>query len=149
MPISYTQMLQFYQQFGKFYTRQFDPLLEQAGLSMKDVNVLLFLANNPEYDTARDVTLFRGLSKSQVSQAVEFLVSRGLLSRVPDRADRRIVHLTLTDAARPLVAEAQRIQNACGERLLSGFSPEEIGQLDMLLEKALRNGTSLGKGGLA
>lgn len=80
MAITHTRLLQFYQNFGKFYTWQFAPLLERTGLSMREMNVLLFLANNPQYDTARDVTEFRGLSKSQVSQAVELLVAEGLVS---------------------------------------------------------------------
>lgn len=84
MAITHTRLLQFYQNFGKFYTWQFTPLLERTGLSMREMNVLLFLANNPQYDTARDVTEFRGLSKSQVSQAVELLVAEGLVSRTPD-----------------------------------------------------------------
>lgn len=73
MAVNYTRLLQFFQQFGKFYTHQFSPFLARTGLSMREVHVLLFLANNPSYDTARDVTEFRGLSKSQVSQAVELL----------------------------------------------------------------------------
>lgn len=143
MPISYTQLLQFYQQFGKFYDGQFGAFLERTGLTMREAHVLLFLANNPDYDTARDVTLFRGLSKSQVSQAVEILASKGLLCRTPDREDRRIVHLALTESARPLTGEAQRIQSACGARLVAGFSPEEEQTLNALLEKVLHNGAAL------
>ena len=83
MSTNYTRLLQFSQQFGKFYACQFTPLLERTGLTMREVHVLLFLANNPDYDTARDVTLYRGMSKSQVSQAVELLCAEGLLQRTP------------------------------------------------------------------
>lgn len=89
MAVNYTRLLQFFQQFGKFYTHQFSPFLARTGLSMREVHVLLFLANNPSYDTARDVTEFRGLSKSQVSQAVELLAAERILRRTPDAADRR------------------------------------------------------------
>ena len=43
----YTRLLQFAQQFQKFYTRQFSPMMEQSGLTMCEIDVLLFLANNP------------------------------------------------------------------------------------------------------
>ena len=46
----YTRLLQFAQQFQKFYTRQFSPMMEQSGLTMCEIDVLLFLANNPPYD---------------------------------------------------------------------------------------------------
>lgn len=105
--------------------------------------MLLFLANNPQYDTARDVTEFRGLSKSQVSQAVELLVAEGLVSRTPDSSDRRVVHLSLTEEAGPLAREAQALQNSCAARLLSGFGPKESDQLLTFLERVLENGRIL------
>lgn len=143
MSISYTRLLQFSQQFGKFYAYQFAPLLEQTGLTMREVHVLLFLANNPDYDTARDVTLYRGISKSQVSQAVDLLCAQGLLQRTPDGADRRMVHLSITPAGRPLARECQALQERCGARLLDGLAPEQVRQLRELLETVLNNGAHL------
>lgn len=143
MPTVTTRLLLFSKQFERFYERQFTPLLERCGLSMREVHVLLFLANNPGYDTARDVTEYRGLAKSQVSQAVDLLADRGLLRRVPDGGDRRIVHLVITEAGAPLVREAQSIQADSGRRLLRGFSPEEEAQFRRLLETVLENGTHL------
>ena len=126
MSTNYTRLLQFSQQFGKFYACQFTPLLERTGLTMREVHVLLFLANNPDYDTARDVTLYRGMSKSQVSQAVELLCAEGLLQRTPDGTDRRMVHLSITPEGRPLARECQGLQEHCGARLLDGLSPEQV-----------------------
>ena len=143
MPTNYTRLPQFSQQFGKFYACQFTPLLERTGLAMREVHVLLFLANNPGYDTARDVTLYRGMSKSQVSQAVELLCAEGLLRRTPDEADRRMVHLSITQAGRPLARECQQIQERCGARLLDGLTPQQVTQLRELLETVLDNGSHL------
>lgn len=143
MPANYTRLLQFSQQFGKFYAYQFAPLLERTGLTMREIHVLLFLANNPDYDTARDVTLYRGMSKSQVSQAVELLCAEGLLQRIPDEADRRMVHLAITQAGQPLARECQELQERCGTRLLDGLSPEQVRQLRDLLETVVSNGAHL------
>ena len=125
------------------YAYQFAPLLERTGLTMREVHVLLFLANNPDYDTARDVTLYRGMSKSQVSQAVELLCAKGLVQRTPDEADRRMVHLAITQAGQPLARECQELQERCGTRLLDGLSPEQVRQLRDLLETVLDNGAHL------
>lgn len=143
MSINYTRMLQFFQQFGKFYTYQFSPFLDRTGLSMREVHVLLFLANNPSYDTARDVTEFRGLSKSQVSQAVELLAAEGILRRTPDTADRRVIHLSITESGTALARECQDIQAACGKRLLAGLSPAEEAQFHTFLQTILDNGAQL------
>ena len=61
---------------------------EQRALTMGEMQVMLFLANNPGCDTARDMVVVRGLGKSQVSQAVELLVGKGFLERSPSRRDR-------------------------------------------------------------
>ena len=143
MAMDYTRLLQFYKQFGKFYDRQFAAFTQRTGLSMREVHVLLFLANNPGYDTARDITELRGLSKSQVSQAVELLAAEGLLRRTADAVDRRLVHLSITESGAPLARECQVIQAACGQRLLAGLSPRQRGELETLLETILENGAHL------
>ena len=143
MPTVTTRLLRFSRQFERFYEHQFAPLLERTGLTMREIHVLLFLANHPGTDTARDVSDLRGLSKSQVSQAVDLLSARGVLRRTPDAADRRVVHLAITEAGVPLAREAQTIQAACGRRLLAGFSPEDETRFRRLLEAVLENGAHL------
>jgi MarR family transcriptional regulator for hemolysin len=143
MPIKSTQLLQFSRQFKKFYTCQFTPFLDKTGLSMREVDVMLFLANNPDYDTARDVTEFRGLSKSQVSQAVDLLAAEGFLLRTPDLTDRRVIHLSITEIGAPLTKEILAIQSRCVQKLLAGLTEEQISQLSVTLETILSNGLRL------
>ena len=141
--ITISQLTRLPQRFRRYYDRRFLPLLERTGLSMREVHVLLFLANHPGQDTARDVAELRGLAKSQVSQAVEVLTGRGTLARRADGEDRRIVHLDITEAGRPLAREAQAIQAACGRRLLAGLSEEEQAVFLDLLERVLRETEAL------
>ena len=105
MAVSSTQLLRVIQQFRRYYDRHFSELLSRTGLSMREIHVVLFLANHPAHDTARDVTELRGLAKSQVSAAVDLLAARELLRRQPDKADRRVIHLALTDAGAALARE--------------------------------------------
>lgn len=146
MSISYAQLAHFSRQFRSHYDRQFLPFLEQWDLSMREVHVLLFLVNNPELDTARDVVIYRGLSKSQVSQAVDILCRRGFLTRTADSADRRVVHLAITKQGAPLAREAQHQQALCGQKLLAGLEPQEQREFLRLLEKVLKNADILTEG---
>ncbi len=138
-----SELLRFYRQFGQFYSGSFAPLMEREGLTVNEVHVLLFLRNNPGCDTARDVTQLRGLSKSQVSEAVEQLAGKGLLLRTPDPADRRVVHLTVTPTGEPLAEEARAIQAGCGRALLEGVSPEDEVCLRRIMEQVLANAARL------
>ncbi len=146
MPLTMSFLTQFAQRFGKFYARQFLPLLARTGLSMREINVLLFLANHPEQDTARDVVELRGLSKSQVSQAVDLLTSRDILYRTQDQADRRVVHLAITEKGAPLAQEVQAIQAAFGRKLLEGLTEPERTEFLVLLRKVLKNTEQLMEG---
>lgn len=135
MPVMCSQILQCARHFGRLYARQFEPLLSRWGLSMREMHVLLFLANNPAYDTARDVAELRGLAKSQVSQAVELLAAKGLLRRTPDGGDRRVVHLTITEAGAPLARQGQEIQREMSKQLLADLTAEEAALFRALLGK--------------
>ena len=104
---------------------------------------LLQFANNPNFDTARDITEFRGLSKSQVSQAVDLLAAEGLLQRSPDTTDRRIVHLSITEEGQPIAIQAQAVQSACGQQLLAGLTAEQGDLLHSILETVLDNASRL------
>ena len=138
-----TRFLQFAKQFGKYCDQRFAPLSQAHGLSMREINVLLFLANNPGYDTARDITEYRGISKSQVSQAVDFLVELEYLTRTPDADDRRLLHLSMTGEGRKVAAQAQAIQAQCGQDLLSGMTEDQVRQLQELWDMVMANGERL------
>ena len=139
----YSRLMLLYRQFDRYYTHQFAPLLKESGLSLREIHVLLFLANNPGLDTARDVTVYRGITKSQVSAAVDLLTERGILQRKADPADRRVIHLSITQLGNPLVTRAQEIQEACWQRILEGLTPEEEEQLHTLVEKVFAVGEQL------
>lgn len=143
MSNDFMRFLRFSRQFDRFYQRSFSSMLERTHLSMREMHVLLFLANNQGYDTARDIAEYRSLSKSQISQAVDLLAAEGLLERRPDEHDRRIVHLTLTDLAQPLAKEAQEIQARCARRLLDGLTDEQQEEWKILMETIMKNGAHL------
>ena len=137
MALNTTLLLRGVQQFKRYYARQFAGVLEGTDLTMREMDVVLFLANNPRCDTAREVTELRGLAKSQVSGAVELLARKGLLRREPDPADRRVVHLSPTDGGQALAREGRQVQAACLETLFSGLTAEEAAMFQILLEKVL------------
>ena len=140
-----TRLLKFFKEFSKYHDCCYASLAAEHGLSMREVHVLLFLANNPACDTARSITEYRGLSKSQVSQAVEFLSEMDLLLRKTDHDDRRVIHLSLTAEGRAIAEKAQAIQSDCMQELLAGMSDDQIEQLRALWEIILSNGERLAK----
>ena len=143
MPTVTTRLLLFSKQFERFYEHQFTPLLERTGLTMREIHVLLFLANNPQFRTARDVAAYRGFSKTYVSKSLERLTRRGLVTARTDPADRRVLNLTLTDAAAGPVRQLQSAQRAFFQRLTDGIPRSDAGVLRRMMARVQENLTEL------
>lgn len=123
----------------KLYNGLFEDLLEKYRLTQLEIDILLFLANNPPFDTARDIVEKRHLAKSHVSAGVESLAGRGLLERTRQGGNRKTIHLRLTGAAAPIVEEGRAVQLRHGQLLLAGFSEQEREQLFRFLERVGEN----------
>ena len=98
----------------------------EYGLTLTEAAVISFLHNHPGKDTAADIVELRMLQKSNVSQAVETLFQKGLLCRNQDERDRRKVHLTLTEAAAPVICSVDQIKEAYQRELFAGLTAEEL-----------------------
>ena len=118
-------VLAFVQHYKKFYTSQFDNAAARYGLNQLEIDVLLFLHNNPDCRTASDICRYRGLAKSNVSKAVERLRSLGLLTVSPAADNRRQRVLGFTDAAAPLAEELYAIQQASTAAVTADLTPAE------------------------
>ena len=79
------------------------------------------------------------LPKGNVSQAVESLIQKGFLMRLPDTKDRRKIHLGFTPQASQLLTEIDRAKNIYQEQLFKEFSLEERIAYDQMNEKILNN----------
>lgn len=110
----------------KGYARLLDPICKKWNLTRNELDVLLFLGNNPEMDRAVDIVNNRGMSKSHVSLSISTLESRGFLTRKEDPADRRTVHLQLTDSAREIVQKGQAAQKLFFSYIHQGVTQEQI-----------------------
>lgn len=114
------------------------PVCRQWGLSQTELDVLLFLANNPEADTARDVCRLRKIKKALVSVTVDKLASAGLLEKRRDPADRRIWRLALTPAALPAAEAGKRAQQAFFSAVCRDLTQEQVRTFFALQEIMVR-----------
>ena len=110
----------------KGYSRYLEPVCQQWNLTRNELDVVLFLANNPSLDRAADIVTHRGLAKSHVSLSVSTLEIKGLLRREMDPQDRRTVHLKLCNEAYQVAEAGRKAQQAFVERIHAGITPEEM-----------------------
>ena len=65
------------------------PLCRELGVTQTAFDILMFLANNPDHKTARDIVEIRHIKANLVSVNVDRLVQEGCLVRKPVKGDRR------------------------------------------------------------
>jgi len=123
----------------RLYERTLSGAAGRCGLSLPEADVLSFLRENPEFDTARDVALYREVSRAYVSKAVEALAQRGYVEIVQDRADRRLQHLRVTDSAREAAEILHGAQLAFYDKVTAGLSAEELFAMLSAMEKCAVN----------
>lgn len=121
------------------YAAAMQPLCRREGLSPNGVDILLFLANNPGLDTARDICTYRGLKPGIVSFHVEKLVQEGYLLRQPAPEDRRKCRLVCTRRAEPVVQRGRQVQEAFFRRMTAGLDPQDLAAFRRCLEGFQRN----------
>ena len=125
--------------FRRYYENSFQDLLEKFGLTRLEAVILIFLHNNPDFNTARDIVELRGLSKSNVSTALEALRLHQYLTVRPDPDSRRVRRIFLREEKRDVVEALARRQQETLGRLTDGFSPEELAEMQRFLDRMEEN----------
>ena len=108
------------------YAAVMQPLSAELDMAQNAVDILLFLANNPGLDTARDICTYRKLKPGIVSFHVDNLVRGGYLLRTRDPGDRRRCRLVCTDKAAPIIARGQALQEQFATQMSAGLAPEAL-----------------------
>ncbi len=123
------------------------PLCKETGLPPLALDILLFLANNPEHNTAKDICRMRGHKPGIVSVHVERLVNDGLLERREMPGDRRQTRLICTERAQDIITRGREIQWKFGLRLMEGISKEDHEIMRRCFERIDINQDEICKGG--
>ena len=122
----------------KAYARALEPIAKKWALTQNELDVVLFLYNNPTLDRAADIVSRRGISKSHVSVSVSSLESRNLLARLTG-GDRRASHLSLTDAGCAIAREGVQAQQQFYQQLFNGVTEEELAAWESISQKVSQN----------
>lgn len=110
----------------RLYDKMLKKVCTEHELSLVEADVISFLRNNPGKDTAVDIVELRGLSKGAVSKAVELLIRKSFLERIPDTEDRRRIHLKLKPEAEPVTEMIDEVKEEFLNTVLGGFTSEEL-----------------------
>lgn len=80
-----------------------------------------------------------GLAKTTLTSMLDRMEQTGLLRRAYDPADRRQIRISLTQQARQLQGDYERVSGAMNELYYAGFTDAEIIALETSLRRILHN----------
>lgn len=121
------------------YSAAMQPLSREFAIPQTAAEILLFLANNPENRTAKDICTMRQLKPGIVSLHVDTLVTLGFLERKSVPGDRRKLHLEPTEKASSIIARGRQMQERFAQTLAQGLSPEELSCFARCMETISQN----------
>ncbi len=108
------------------YEAMCHPLLCEFEISKTSFDILMFLSNNPDRYTAKEISTTKNIKANVVSLHVDKLVKDGFLLRQSVEGDRRKIRLICTEKAQPIIDQGRRMQKDFFGCLMDGLTEEEL-----------------------
>ena len=102
---------------------------EKYELTQMEYDILMFLNNNPQHNTAAEIVKIRKSTKSHVSTSLKKLSIR----------NKKYIKITLLDKAEPIVQSGIRTQKQFAKNVFSGVTKEKIDMCKEVFNKICAN----------
>lgn len=112
--------------------------LNKTGVYRSQHQILMYIADNPNV-SQKDIAKLHHVSTATIAVSLKKLESGGYIKRVVDQKDNRFNQICITPSGEAVVENSIRCFQELEERMFAGFSPEESGQLNTLLERMRQN----------
>lgn len=123
----------------KLYKKFLEESTSQYGLSQNEIEIVMFLKRNSQYNTAKNIVEYSGISKGMVSRTLDGLINKGIIKLEKDKKDKRVVRLKIAEDSKELI---ESLEEASGEFLsiiFKGIQRENIKILEESLAIMLEN----------
>ena len=122
-------------------TRLFDRMLADADIDAFSgaQGRILYVLWGKDGITISQLSAQTSLANTTLTSMLDRMEASGLIRREPSPKDRRALLIRLTDKARSLQADYDRISQQMNERYYEGFTEAEVRQFEAYLERVLSN----------
>lgn len=112
---------------------------DEYGLTQMQYDILMFLYNNPQHNTAADIVKIRKSTKSHVSTSLKDLEDRKLIKRLQSAENKKHIEIVLLENAMPIIEDGIKAQKDFASNVLSGLTNEEKRICMSVFDKICRN----------
>lgn len=113
--------------------------LTDYAFTPNELNVLILLSNNPSMDTAKELSMYLGVSKGLICRSLDHLAALDMIRVEEDPADHRKQRLRLKKCSQPVIERIKQARNVIGEKLLQGICEEELQIVEGVFDKIRNN----------
>lgn len=125
-----------------YYESLSKSICEKYNLTKMEYDILMFLYNNPQFNTAADIVKVRKSTKSHVSIALKDLEKKGMIERRQNPNNKKIIEIFLLGKAKKISDEGMNLQKRLMHNLLDGFSDDEKKMCKIMFDKIAANAES-------
>lgn len=125
--------------FSSQHEKELAKVATKYNLTQIEVNILLFIYNNPTLNTSSDIVYYRRIAKSFVSKGLDLLIEKDLIIINKDKLDKRITRISLTNKAIPICSDAKKIQTLFFNNTFKNINKEEIETFENIFNKIHNN----------
>lgn len=122
-----------------YYERLTRLVCDQYELTQMEYDILMFLYNNPQYNTAADIVKVRKSTKSHVSTSLKLLEDRGLVEKKQSEDNKKHVEIFLLDSAQEIVQAGLDVQKEFVNNMFQGLTAEEMVMCKRVFRKICNN----------
>lgn len=125
--------------FKRLNERRFNILMKKYDLRKIDMEIIIYLDNCKDADTASDIAATEMFTKGHISQSVKRLNENGYLNIMQDKKDLRVQHLKLSEAADEILKEMISERNEIEKCVFAGITDEEMDMLRSVFSRMCEN----------
>lgn len=123
---------------SRAFSRLGERRVKALGFNIGQLPVLYMLRNGAQM-SQKDLAKFAKIEQPSMAQMLARMERDGLIRRTPDPADGRSSLISLTDEAIAKLPAARQALEEGRERVLSGFSADEVQTLVQLMRRLNQN----------
>ena len=112
---------------------------DRYGLTQMEYDILMFLNNNPQHNTAAEIVKVRKSTKSHVSTSLKKLENKGLVERIQSEDNKKHIEIVLMDKAELIVEAGINAQKRFAQNVLRGLTEEEKHMCINVFDKICNN----------
>ncbi|WP_249029031.1 MarR family winged helix-turn-helix transcriptional regulator [Tannockella kyphosi] len=117
----------------------FNGLLEQTGLNLIELDILVFLSEFPENNTFTEIMKSKDYAKSYVSKAITNLVNNGYLLKEGSLSNKKVYNLFLLEKGEPIILLYHQCLEEFRNKAFLGIKDEEQKIFENVIQQISNN----------